>query len=156
MTPTIHEQLQAYHDGELAAVEREAFERHLAACEPCNAELGRLRALSGFFAATARPRLSQIAAHRVQRRVEEMMQRGVLRVARILAAVAACVVLGGSLRLMQQMKKAPEAAPPWVDVGVDVASASDADSNSRDAGTPAARWYLADASHGSGLDGGQP
>ena len=147
-----HEQLQAYHDGELAPALREAFERHLVSCDPCSSELLRLRALSRLFAGGARPRLSKIAAWRVRRGVDQAMQRGVLRLARILGAAAACVVLGGSLRLMQQMKKAPEMAPPWVDV----ASAIDADSSSRDAGTPAARWYLADASHGSSFDNVQP
>lgn len=140
-------QLQAYHDGQLAVGEREAFERHLAACGMCTDELARLRAMSRLFADAPRPRLSQIAAHRLQKRVEGTMQRGALQLARFLGAAAACVVLAGSLRLMQ-IKQAPQAAPPWVDV----ASVTDVDSASHDAGTPAARWYLADASHGSGFD----
>jgi len=41
----IEEFLQAYHDGELSAKEREAVERHLEKCPKCQAKLAELKAL---------------------------------------------------------------------------------------------------------------
>lgn len=141
------QQLEAYHDGHLDAAARDRIESHLAECEPCRSFLVHLRAISRLFATAPRARLSHIAAHRLQQNVEAAMQSGVVRWARVLGAVAACIVLGGSLRLMT-MKKAPEAAPPWVEV----TGAVDADAIGRDGGTPAAQWYLADASHVSSYE----
>ena len=145
-------QLHAYHDGQLQAAHRDSLDRHLPGCSPCATELSRLQALSSLFAAAPRAKLAQIAVHRLRRNVEAAMQRSVLRAARLLGAIAACVVLAGTLRLMTAPKP-PAAAPPWI--GVTPVEYTDAvsDNTPIDAGTPAARWYLADASsHGSGLD----
>ena len=72
-------------------------------------------------------------------------QGNVLRLARVLSAVAACILVAGSIQLIRsKVATVPVAAPnpPWVEAtlpGGDL----------RGTGTPAAQWYLADATHGS-------
>ncbi len=137
--------IDAYHDGELAGAERQAVEQHLAHCPACARRFERLQAISGVFAATERPRLSQIAAARMQRRMEEVMRRSRVERDRMrlvwrCGAAAACIVVAGSLWLLQTPKPA-EAAPPWMEI----AAATDTDPAIRQAGSPAAQWYLASA-----------
>ena len=93
------QQLGAYHDGELDAQGRAAVERHLQQCSVCAAELAQLRALSGLFASAQQPRLSQISMHRLHRRVDVIMDEGIVRIARFTSAAAAAVLLVCSILL---------------------------------------------------------
>jgi hypothetical protein len=104
-----------------------------------------LARLTKFLASSARPRLSQIDVFRLQSNVLRRAQGNVLRLARVLSAVAACIVVVGSIQLARSSMATvpvPATNPPWVEV---TAPAGDL----RGATTPAAQWYLADASHGS-------
>ncbi|CAN5423385.1 hypothetical protein BH10PLA1_BH10PLA1_14070 [soil metagenome] len=134
-------QLQAYHDGELPAGERAAIEQHLPTCAACTAEFAQLRAISAAFANEPRSKISQIARHRLHNRVDEAMERGLVRIAWSLSGVAAAVLIGGSVWLLQMKDQSqPVAAPPWVE------AAASARANGDVAVTPAAQWYLVDAS----------
>lgn len=95
------QQLSAYHDGELDAHARAAFEGHLQQCSACAAQLAQLRALSGLFASAAQPRLSQISTHRLHRTVDAVMDEGIVRAARFTSAAAAAVLLVCSILLAQ-------------------------------------------------------
>jgi anti-sigma factor RsiW len=137
--------IDAYHDGELSAAQRDEVERHLSRCDACVERLEQLQAMSAAFAAVQRPRLSQIAAARLQGHVEELIRRGHsererMRMVWRCAAAAACIVLAGSVWLSQTPRPA-EAAPPWMDI----AAATDADPAVRQTDSPAAQWYLASA-----------
>jgi anti-sigma factor RsiW len=135
----------AYHDGQLDAARRQAFAAHLDSCPVCRAELAELASLSGFFASAPRPRLSPIDVHRLQVNVLRRAPSDILRLARVLSGIAACIVVGGSIELARSNSApavAPALAPPWAEVTSSV-------SDLRDAATPAAQWYLADASRSS-------
>jgi anti-sigma factor RsiW len=142
--------LSAYHDGELDAPARVAVEAHLTQCPACAEELAEMAAMSNLFATAQRPHLSQIAAHRLSNRVRELFSDDVLRIARRLRAIAACVLVVCSIWLLrssnsnsrQSLTEASPSTPPWIDVAV----AASAETNSLDATTPAAAWYVADFS----------
>jgi anti-sigma factor RsiW len=144
-TCAFNTKLNAYHDGELASEERAAFEQHLSACEKCSQQLAQLRAMSDRFAAAPQVKLSQIAMHRLHRRIDAGADQGLLRLGWTMSAIAASLLLVASVWLtrMSNPTSAPEAAPPWVGVAV----VAQADPAYREiAATPAAQWYLADAS----------
>jgi anti-sigma factor RsiW len=144
-------QLNRLLDGELSEDRRIELEAHLQQCSMCAAEFGRLREVArlleaereGYFSAQ---RLSQIGLHRLHGRVERAMEDGVLRIVRVLNAIAACVLVAGSAWLFMRPREnrtveiATPAAPPWVDVSVVSDSPTGAYS------TPAAAWYLAEDS----------
>lgn len=136
-------QLDAYFDDELAADARVAFAVHLSGCRQCSQRLADLQAVSELFASVSRPGLSQIAMRRLHHRLEALTDRGLIRLGWSLSAIAASLLLVGSVWLTQ-MQSTPQTAPPWVGVSV----AMDTETGSGDASsiTPAAQWYLADAS----------
>jgi len=91
------------------------------------------------------PRLSQIGLYRLHNRVDQAMEAGVLRIVRVLSAIAACVLVAGSAWLIRAredraVENTMPVAPPWADV----VEASDSPSGAYS--TPAAAWYLADDS----------
>jgi anti-sigma factor RsiW len=137
--------ISAYHDGELAASERAAIEAHLATCADCQISLAQLRAMSNLFATSEQPRLSQISRYRLHRAVDSAMERGLLRLAWTMSGIAASVLLFASAWLMKVNENvasaAPAEAPPWVSVAME----TNRDPVIRDAVSPAAQWYLADA-----------
>src|SRR3954470_21939489 len=90
--------LDAYADGELPADERSRIEQHLAICAACARELARLRKLSAIIGAY-RPVLSSEALERIHNAVGQTWDVGILRIARRISAVAAAVVVAGSLYL---------------------------------------------------------
>ncbi len=142
--PPIHE-LQAYLDGELSAGLKLAMDHHFTHCESCRTQLAEVEAMSGLLAsaATNEPKLSQIARHRLHRAVDDAMDQGLLRLGWGISGIAASVLVVGSLWLMKA-QSTPEAAPPWVGVSAVAESADPAVHEA--ATTPAAEWYLADAS----------
>jgi anti-sigma factor RsiW len=138
-------QLEAYHDGELDPLLRQALERHLSECSECAAELAQLQGMSRMFAALPPVHLSQIGLHRLHVKADQAMDESLLRAVRVLSAVAACVLVAGSAWLFKTRGDAREnmpVAPPWADV----AMALDVEPSSGTYSTPAAAWYLADDS----------
>jgi anti-sigma factor RsiW len=141
------EELSAYHDRRIARERFDFIEQHVAECDPCALELSRLAALSRLFASAIRPNLSQIARHRLHGKIDQAMERGLIRFGWNISGIAASILLVSSAWLMHvgTTKQTSEAAPPWLGVAVN----SDADAVVQNARTPAAALYLADASAGS-------
>ena len=137
-------QLHAYHDGELSAADAAAFEEHLDSCDSCMAELESLRQTSAMFASAPKTRLSQITRHRLHAQVEAAMERGLVRLTWAMSGIAAAILLVGSVWLAQhrepaRMATATAAAPPWVQ------AVTYANTNVAVTESPAAQYYLADA-----------
>jgi anti-sigma factor RsiW len=157
--PTIQE-LEAFFDGELDAARATEIRAHLLACPACAAEVARIEAATQLFRNAPAPRLSQISLHRLHANLETVMrgeresEQGVLRIARLLSAVAACIVVAGSLWLTHMQSTAPrqtaqvQAPPPWTDVAVNVDSDAPTTST-QEGGIPIAEYYLSDASQRS-------
>jgi anti-sigma factor RsiW len=147
------DKIAAYHDGELDASLRASVEMHLAECEACRQQLNQLRAMSGLMAAGQQPRFSQISRYRLHQKVDAAMEQGLLRLAWMMSGIAASVLLLGSVWLLKAndnsaIAQEPAEAPPWVSVSL----ASSRDPVVRDAASPAAQWYLADATGSEGMD----
>jgi anti-sigma factor RsiW len=145
MTPCpSSEQLSAFLDDEVSDSRRAEMQEHLRICPMCAAEIEQIKSLSLVVSESPAPRLSQISLHRLHVRVNEAMDRGLLRFVRVFNAVAACVLVAGSAWLMvkthevRTVESTTPAAPPWVDV----AEVSDTPTGAYS--TPAAAWYLAD------------
>lgn len=110
--------LNAYHDAELGDAEAHELERHLETCMTCQAELEEIQAVSEAFAGLAASATSPAAmarAHAAADAASELIgsaaeSRHVLfRVAGLLTAVAASVLLVGSAWLLE-----PPAAPTGI------------------------------------------
>ncbi len=138
------QQLQAYFDRELSADARAEVEAHVKACAACQEQLRQLQAMSAMFAAMESPRLSQMSRARLHKQLGEVMDRGLVRLAWSLSGIAAAVLVGGLVWLQTSVAPvqaaAPQAAPPWVDAMVSSHPLT------RDVSSPAAEYYLADAS----------
>lgn len=135
------QKLSAYHDGEIVADERAVLESHVAECAECRERLTQLRAISSLFDDAGRPGLSQISLRRLHHRLESLTDRGLIRLGWTLSGVAASLLVAGSVWLTR-MQSLPPSPPPWVNVSL----AMDTDAGGTDAASPAAQWYLADAS----------
>jgi anti-sigma factor RsiW len=146
----------AYHDGELDEARRRELEAHLALCAACMAQLNELQMLSGMFAAAPVPVLSPIGVHRLHESVEGAMDQGLLRLARGLSAIAACVLMVGSFWLTRMRQEptntatATAVAAPWVPIAMNQDEAS-----VQSVASPVGQWYLADASQAQRSDDGQ-
>jgi hypothetical protein len=140
MTCSWNSQSNVYHDGELPIEQREVLERHLASCPECSAQLAELRGLSELFAAEPVIKLSQIGVHRLHTRLQAVTDRGIVRLAGVLSGIAAAIVLVGSFWLAR-VHESPVAAPPWVNIPMNVDEVA-----MNDSATPVAQYYLADAS----------
>jgi anti-sigma factor RsiW len=137
--------LSDFHDGELAAEVRDVVERHVADCNPCTLFLAELRNISGLFAASSPEGLSQIAWHRLHSKLDEVLERGLVRYAWEVSGIAAAILLVGSIWLAQLTEPTAASAvvPPWV------GAQASANPIVEVAPTPAAVWYLADAKSSS-------
>lgn len=96
--------LDAFHDGELDAPAHERFERHLASCSACAAEVRELRRVARMFDAMAEEPMSVSALARVHRAVDQVEDEpplGILRIAAVLTALAASVLVIGSAWLYE-------------------------------------------------------
>jgi hypothetical protein len=133
--------LDAYHDGELPPVERAAIEGHLAGCDACIAKLNAIKAISETFAIAAVPGLSQISLHRLHANLDLLTDRGLLRIARILTGLAACVVLAGSLWLLRSNESpTPITSPVSLVLQLEDPSSATADAGPSD-------WMAAELSY---------
>jgi anti-sigma factor ChrR (cupin superfamily) len=148
-----HEQLSAFHDGQVDEETRYQIELHVALCGDCRKELAAMKSMSAMFAAAEFPRLSQISLHRLHRRVDAARDQGLIRAALAVCAMAACVLIVSSIWLVRATHSqvaqttpttnlpvpatASVTPPPWADV---VASSSDLEP--LNVSTPVAAWYL--------------
>jgi anti-sigma factor RsiW len=162
------QQLSAYHDGELTGDERAGIASdlgsdlashlasHLAWCQTCTLRLQQLRQMSASFGALPADGLSQIAWHRLHAKLDEVMERGLIRWAWEVSAIAAAILVVSSVWLTRLSDKhdrhgvgtsvaaaATAIVPPWV--GAQAAT----DPAQVEAPSPAAMWYLADARNSS-------
>jgi anti-sigma factor RsiW len=139
--------LDAYADGELPPDQRVRIEQHLASCGVCARELARLRKLSAIMAAY-RPTLSADALERFHNAIGESWDVGVLRIARRISAVAAAVVLAGSLYLTFFEAEQAAAVPVWEQAAVSVQPQPDAQLAGASAGgeqqVQLAEWIVSD------------
>jgi anti-sigma factor RsiW len=124
--------LSAYHDNELSPADRVVVDSHLERCADCRVALASIREVSGLFAASAAQPLSQIARHRLHRRVDREVESGLVRLSWAMSAVAAAILVVGSVWL-----KSVEPMSPPVQNGTGVLVI--------DASSPAEQYYLADA-----------
>jgi anti-sigma factor RsiW len=86
-------QVQAYHDGELPADQREPVEQHLRECVECSELLAELRHLSALVQNAPRPSMSAEAMRRLEQAWWRQRDHGVLRLAEWLTAAAAAVII---------------------------------------------------------------
>ena len=145
--------LDAYRDGELDAIRSSALERHLPQCETCPSELAQLSVLSQLFMSASQPRLSQISEYRLHKSINNVMEEKLLRMAKVLGAIAACVLVVSSIWLVQADRGPVPGAvkvdtaitpPPWVSVnqvGDDVSP----DPSTTALNSPTAAYFLADS-----------
>jgi anti-sigma factor RsiW len=107
MNPTSSERcpteqaLSAYHDGELSPADRAEMARHLVWCEACMQQLAQLKQMSGLLTSMSPEGLSQIAWHRLHAKLDEVLERGLVRWAWEVSAIAAAILLISSVCLMR-------------------------------------------------------
>lgn len=94
------QQLSAYHDGELSPAAGAEMEQHLRECPACAAELARLRELSGLLDGLAEPGIPPRVLHRLHRRADDSSRIGIRRIAEVVCAAAAVVLLACSFGLL--------------------------------------------------------
>jgi anti-sigma factor RsiW len=139
--------LSAYHDGELPAGDREAVSAHLMLCRLCMDRIDQLKQISSLIASSTPAGISQMALHRLHARLDDVMERGLIRWAWEVSGIAAAILLAGSIWLAMAGDPATASAsvsvPPWV------ASRASADPQVGESATPAAEWYLVDARNSS-------
>jgi anti-sigma factor RsiW len=111
------ERLGAYHDGELSGAARAEMEQHLGQCPACAAELKRLRRLSELFSAAAAPKLSPEALMRLHSRVDVIPMADLRRVAEVVGAIAASILLVCTIWLVKG-RPAIDVIPVWETVAV--------------------------------------
>ncbi len=141
------------YDGELDSAQSARVKAHLSSCAACMAVWNELAAMSGLFAAVPKLELLPIAQGRLHRAIDRGVQGGLVRIAWAMSALAACIVLAGSVWMVHvkesslketpalQAREVAKDAPPWVEV----AAITNSDPVIQQDATPAARWYLADA-----------
>jgi anti-sigma factor RsiW len=93
--------LSAYHDGELAPQPARELERHIESCPACMAELAELRNISGLFAVFSEERMSRAALAGAHDAVEGDAQPSLLRIAGLLAGLAASAMVIGTAWLSE-------------------------------------------------------
>lgn len=141
--------LEAYLDDELPEPDRRRVQQHLAICAACSRELARLRRLSGAFA-NYRPMLSADALDRIHDAVANAWDIGVIRLSRRISAVAAAVVLAGSLYLTFFQAEQATAVPVWEQAAVSrPADVQSADPTANGEQAQLAEWIVSDLSGGN-------
>jgi anti-sigma factor RsiW len=107
--------LGAYLDGQMSPQERSNMQEHLALCAACVSELERLERLSDLLRSMPRAELDRAALARLHRWADRLPQRGALRLAETLAAVAAAVLVACCVGLAEQasLSAAQGPSPLW-------------------------------------------
>ena len=157
-------QIGPYLDGELPPGQARALEAHLAVCSECAGEAREVRDLRGLFAMAEFSPLSRSAMARLHRHVETLVgpDPGVLRIARVLSGIAACLLVAGGLWLSQERR--PTQGQPnvtvslaaWEEAALERAALRveprPAPPSGADVTMP--EWVLSDLSPAAGEDGG--
>jgi len=93
--------LSAYHDGELDAATAAQVEAHLPACDACRAELEEIAELSALANQIGAEGISQSALKNIHRSLDAEQRLSILRVAGVLTALAASVLIVGLVWLRE-------------------------------------------------------
>ena len=152
MMPTCEHSLKvgAFHDGELSGEERRAFQAHLPACPACALDLKQLEALSRGLAGMRIPQAPPGLAERLYGTVGAARERVIIRMAEVLTAAAAAVlvVCGGLLwRDLGAGGAYVAAAPPWERAAVTLSVEPSASEPHQ-----IAQWIVEDLSSENGHD----
>jgi anti-sigma factor RsiW len=149
------EQLGPYVDGELEAPRRAALEAHLPACPPCTDELAELGELRRLFAAAASGRgafaFPQAARRRLHEHVDSLMDQGVLRIARALSGIAACVMVAGAMWLTTASRRPAERQMAAWEASAVLMPVSYGPASAEDLASP--EWVVEDLSGSAGGGG---
>src|SRR6059058_2375341 len=121
-------QVHQYHDGELPAGERDAFEAHLKSCAECQALLTELRAMSRMFAAAPMAEISDDAMERIRGARYVLPDTGVMKIAGWLTAAAAAILLAALPVWRQEYQTVPPSVAA-VDATDAIAMTAPADSD---------------------------
>jgi anti-sigma factor RsiW len=115
-----HSRLDAYHDGELSAIETERITRHLAECQSCSAAVAKLRELSQAMSQLQPATISQIELARLHRNLDRAQDRSLLRFSTALATMAASVLIISLTWIAQtpgvtphHLTRSPDSNAPW-------------------------------------------
>ena len=144
--------LSAYYDGEMDAEERRELEKHLGRCPSCARELGELRRLSELFAAVPMPQMSAGAMERLHSNLGSMREAVIVRMARIVAAAAAAVLIVCSVWLWASATRQESyaaSAPAWEPVAVTLQNGTPP---SADTETELMEWIVQSLSRENGND----
>lgn len=133
----------AYYDGELSAEERAHFERHLDACTQCSDELQNYQKLSAMMASADRSDITRAAVNRLHESLAGVVDSGLLRVARTLAAAAVTLMVAGTVIAWgsRQQPRSENARIEIWDEGALSPSLSDPEMDSPE--TDFAQWMMA-------------
>ncbi len=108
--------VHAYHDGELSAGARRELDEHLQGCLSCARELEQLRSMSEFFAGAAMPQMPAGVLDGLHRRLASLRGGVTVRMAKMLMASAATVLLVCSALLWQALREqVPHTSGPMPD-----------------------------------------
>lgn len=107
--------LNAYHDGEMSPAGVAAMEQHLRQCPRCAAELERFRKLTGMIGSLPPPALPTSSLRRLHQAVDLQLAARLRRMAEVLAAVAAVVLVVCLIGLTRRTpaQGSPGAMPVW-------------------------------------------
>lgn len=140
--------VSSYLDGELAAEAFASFERHVATCAACQAQLQAFGRLSAALAKVQTPSLSPLALARMQRDPRLHLEwRAAAHFASGLVGVAASVLLVGAAMLYGRMPSVPEQTVmnmPEAWEGAAIALAADDSAQMGDRSM--AEWFVSDLS----------
>jgi protein TonB len=109
--------LSRYHDRELAAVEREAFDRHAAACPECTAAAGEYEAVLALYRESRPEPPDRSLARRISRRIDTELRRRppvrflALEIDLLWASIAATGLVA-AIALFAVLGRRPPAAVP--------------------------------------------
>src|SRR5579862_8685828 len=89
--------LGRYHDGELPATDRPAFEAHLPNCMSCTTELEQLRSIGQSLRAAERPRASRDFVAQLESLASNVEDLSIIRFARRLTGIAAAILVAATI-----------------------------------------------------------
>lgn len=102
--------LSAYYDGEMDAGDRGRFERHLGQCPECAAQFQRMAQLSELLSPLAQAPMTPLAMARLHRNIDLTIGDPLRRVAKVVAAIAAVILISCSFGLVN-LSNAADSGP---------------------------------------------
>jgi anti-sigma factor RsiW len=139
-------QLHAYHDGELDAADARMLEAHLDRCAECSRLLEELRRLSAAIGRSPLPQMPDRAISRFYGSWNAARDRGALRAAGWLTAVAASLLVGAILMWPGGQRGAVASSNMWETVAVSPPAETGSEGNSEL--VQVAQWMADDLSLG--------